>query len=202
MTDNITGGAASPIQQRLAQELLDKGFSDFRFVRVPPEYYDCPLPFRQQCLQAASVDHLCKSIIMENTKAHPSVKGWEDHNNSRYYVVIVQYTARLNADKLKNHIHRLNGGKIGKQYFNMRLCPEDVSDELSGYEHNAVSPIGIKTPLPIIMSHEIANLKPDFFWIGAGEVDLKVGMSAAEFIEGYKPMVLDCTYEGIREDNP
>lgn len=65
----------------------------------------------------------------------------------------LQYTARLNADKLKNIIHRLNGGRIGKQYFNMRLCPEDVSDKLSGYEHNAVSPIGIKAPLPVILSH-------------------------------------------------
>ncbi|WIA13609.1 hypothetical protein OEZ85_007174 [Tetradesmus obliquus] len=186
---------ASPIQARLAQELFDKGFSDFRFVRVPGDYYDRPLEWRQACLAAASTDHLCKSIIMENTKAHPSVKGWEDPNNSKYYVVIVQYTARLNADKLKNIIHRLNGGRIGKQYFNMRLCPEDVSDELSGYEHNAVSPIGIKAPLPVILSHRIAQLQPDFFFIGAGEVDLKVGLPAAEFIEKYTPMVLDCTYD-------
>jgi len=106
----------------------------------------------------------------------------------------LQYTARLNADKLKSHIHRLNQGKLGKQFFNMRLCPEDVSDQLSGYEHNAVSPIGIKTPLPVIMSHQIAKLQPDFFFLGAGEVDLKVGFSAAEFVEKYKPMVLDCTY--------
>jgi hypothetical protein len=32
---------------------------------------------------------------MENTKAHPSVKGWEDPNNSKYYVVIVQVRWRL-----------------------------------------------------------------------------------------------------------
>jgi hypothetical protein len=230
-------------------------------VRVPSDYYDQPLEFRRACLQASSTDHLCKSIIMENTRAHPSVQGWEDPNNSKYYVVIVQvggrgwgarsipvpavccavrwlawacvppdttasvcpvaaapadatpctstnqqpyclppllphvqYTARLNADKLKNHIHKLNQGRVGKQYFNMRLCPEDVSDSLSGYEHNAVSPIGIKTPLPIILSHEITKLQPDFFFLGAGEVDLKVGFSAAEFVEQYKPMVVDCTY--------
>jgi prolyl-tRNA editing enzyme YbaK/EbsC (Cys-tRNA(Pro) deacylase) len=106
----------------------------------------------------------------------------------------VQYTARLNADKLKNYIHRLSHGKFGKQYYNMRLCPEDVSDSLSGYEHNAVSPIGIKTPLPIIMSHKLAQLHPGFFFLGAGEVDLKVGFSAAEFVDKYNPMVVDCTY--------
>ncbi len=61
-----------------------------RFVCVPEDYYDQPLEFRRDCLAAASVDHLCKSIIMENTKAHPSVKGWEDPLNSKYYVVILQ----------------------------------------------------------------------------------------------------------------
>jgi len=61
-----------------------------RFVRVPGEYYDQPLEFRRSCLKAASTDHLCKSIIMENTKAHPSVDGWSDPNNSKYYVVILQ----------------------------------------------------------------------------------------------------------------
>lgn len=59
-------------------------------MRVPGDYYDQPLEFRRDCLQAATVDHLCKSIIMENTKAHPSVQGWDNPNNSKYYVVIVQ----------------------------------------------------------------------------------------------------------------
>ena len=42
---------------------------------------------------------------------------------------------------------------LAHQYFNMRLAPEDVSDSLSGFQHNAVSPVGMKTPLPIIISH-------------------------------------------------
>lgn len=44
----------------------------------PPPYPHC------------SIFHLCKTIIMENTKAHPSVQGWEDPHNSKYYLVIVQ----------------------------------------------------------------------------------------------------------------
>jgi len=81
----------------------------------------------------------------------------------------------------------------------MRLCPESVSDELSGFEHNAVSPIGIKTQMPIIMSHRIPQLRPDEFWLGAGEVDLKVGLSVAEFVSVYKPCIVDCTYDdGIK----
>jgi len=133
-------------------------------------------------------------MIMENTRAHPSVDGWSNPLNSKYYVVIVQYTARLHAEKLKTFIHRLSQGQVGKQYYNMRLAPEDVSDELSGYSHNAVTPLGIKTPLPIILSHRIAELQPSFFFLGAGEVDLKVGMPSEEFIQQYKPFVADCTY--------
>lgn len=32
-------------------------------------------------------------------------------------------------------------------------------------------------------------------WIGAGETDLKVGFYVQNFIEAYKPMVVDCTYD-------
>lgn len=108
--------------------------------------------------------------------------------------LVVQYTARLHAEKLKNHIHKLNEGKLGKQHFNMRLCPSDISDDLSGYEHNAVTPIAIKTQLPIIISHEILKLQPDFLFLGAGEVDLKVGFPVKEFVDKYQPMIVDCTY--------
>ncbi|GIL82865.1 hypothetical protein Vretifemale_11767 [Volvox reticuliferus] len=81
---------ASPTQQRLERELINRGFSSFRFVRVPTEYYDLSLELRRDCLGAASVNHLCKSIVMENTRAHESVTGWDDPRNSKYYCVIVQ----------------------------------------------------------------------------------------------------------------
>lgn len=185
---------ASPVQKRLTAELVEKGFTQFKFVRVPADYYDRPLEYRQECLAAHSIEHLCKSIIMENTKAHPSVDGWADPLNSKYYVVIVQYTARLQSDNLAKFIHKLNDGKVGRQYFNMRLAPEDVSDELSGFTHNAVTPVGIRTQLPIIISDKITQLQPEFFWLGGGEVDLKLGLKVSEFLREYKPFVASCTY--------
>jgi hypothetical protein len=36
-----------------------------RLVRVPSGYYDLPIEERQAILGAASIDHLCKSILME-----------------------------------------------------------------------------------------------------------------------------------------
>lgn len=107
-----------------------------------------------------------------------------------------QYTARLHSDKLKNYVHTdLNKGAHGKAFFNMRLAPEDVSDALSGFVHNAVTPVSIASPLPIIMSHRIASLQPGFFYLGGGEVDLKLGLPVAEFVEKYKPFIADCTYD-------
>lgn len=45
---------------------------------------------------------------MENTRAHPSVgDSWADPNNSRYYVVIVQYTGVMRPCVLV--------GNMGKQ---------------------------------------------------------------------------------------
>ncbi|KAL6753122.1 YbaK/aminoacyl-tRNA synthetase-associated domain-containing protein [Haematococcus lacustris] len=140
---------------------------------------------------------------MQNTRLHPaagdaadplSPVNWANPANSRYYTVVVQYTARLNTEKLHSYLHKLNGGKVGKQFFNLRLAPEEVNDALSGYTHNAVTPVGMACSLPLILSHRIAELQPGVFFLGAGEVDLKVGLSVTQFMQAYKPMVADITY--------
>ena len=50
------------------------------------------LEFRRKCLEAESVQHLCKSIVMENTKLSEPVAGV-----SKYYCVIVQVTPSLST---------------------------------------------------------------------------------------------------------
>lgn len=57
---------------------------------VPVVHLLQPLEYRMACVGAASINHLCKSIIFENTRAHPSVDGWKDPLNSKFYVVVVQ----------------------------------------------------------------------------------------------------------------
>lgn len=32
-----------------------------------------------------------------------------------------------------------------------------------------------------------------FFWLGAGEVDLKLGVDTQEFISGVRPYIMPCT---------
>ncbi|XP_043716072.1 uncharacterized protein LOC122664358 [Telopea speciosissima] len=178
---------------RLSAILRAKGVDDFVFKRAPSDYYDRPIEARREILGAASIHHLCKSIVLVNTQAHASVTDCSDRNNSKYYLVVVQYTARFNAEAVKNFLYSLNNGKIPKKKFNMRLAPEDQSAKLTGYEHNAVTCIGMNTTIPVILDEAIVKLNPDFFWLGGGEVELKLGIRTSQFINVIKPFIVSCS---------
>ncbi|KAG9452362.1 hypothetical protein H6P81_005266 [Aristolochia fimbriata] len=191
VSDNVCDGEST--ESRLSVILKAGGLREFLFRRVPSDYYDKPLEYRRDCLGASSIDHLCKSIVMVNTQAHASVTDCSDRNNSKYYVVVIQYTARLNAENVKNFLYSLNNGNIPKKRFNMRLAPEEESAKLTGYEHNGVTCIGMNTDIPVILDEAITKLDPDFFWLGGGEVDLKLGIHTSEFINFTKPFVVNCS---------
>ncbi len=84
---------ASPVQARLEAELLERGLTAHRFVRAPPEYYDRPLEFRQAVVGAVSTHHLCKTIVMENTRVEADTPGV-----TKYYMVVVQASSRHHFD--------------------------------------------------------------------------------------------------------
>jgi hypothetical protein len=75
---------------RLSSILQTNGVSDFSFKRVASNYYDWSLEARRDALNAASIHHLCKSIVLVNTQAPSNVVDCSDRNNSKYYVVVVQ----------------------------------------------------------------------------------------------------------------
>ena len=106
---------------------------------------------------------------------------------------MLQYDAKLHGEKVKRFLQKADG-KLGKQYFRPRQARPEVSEELSGYESGSVTPVGLKTQLPLILSHKIDQLQPDFFWMGGGEQLLKLGMSVTDFKRAYTPHVVDCTY--------
>lgn len=184
---------ASTTEGRLSAILRAKGAKDFIFKRVPSDYYNWSLEARRDVLDAASVDHLCKSIVLVNTQAATNVTDCSDPNNSKYYVVVVQYSARFNAETVKNFLYTLNNGKIPKKKFNMRLAPEEISAKLTGYVHNGVTCLGMKTDIPVILDEAITKLNPDFFWLGGGEIDLKLGIRTSEFINAVKPFIVNCS---------
>lgn len=104
---------ASPTQLRLHAELTTRGVRH-RFVHAPHNYYSRNLLYRKyetahtiipptstvyrDVLGAASVFHLCKSIVFENTKAPPDVVDCSNPRNSKYYLVITQYAYKLVCD--------------------------------------------------------------------------------------------------------
>ncbi|CAN4077234.1 unnamed protein product [Withania somnifera] len=185
--------AVSTTEDRLSSILHGNGVREFRFKRVASDYYDWPLEARRDVLGAASIHHLCKSIVLVNTQAPSDITDCSDRNNSKYYVVVVQYTARFNAETVKNFLYTLNDGKIAKKKFNMRLAPEETSIKLTGFEHNGVTCVGMKTDIPVILDKAITKLNPDFFWLGGGEIDLKLGMRTSEFIKFAKPFIVNCS---------
>ena len=118
------------------------------FVITRSVYLKCPV----QCL--------CKSVILEN-KAWNGEEG--DPCNSRYgvyfwdelcsyYLVIVQYVSKLDTELLRGLVRDLRPKEqqLSKKKFNFQLADEATSFELSGYSHNAVTPVGMRHPVPVI----------------------------------------------------
>lgn len=193
LSSSATADDSATTEGRLSAILHANAVHDFSFKRVPSDYYDWTLESRRDVLGAASIHHLCKSIVLVNTQAPSDVTDCSNRNYSKYYVVVVQYTARFNAETVKNFLYTLNNGMISKKKFNMRLAPEETSAQLTGYGHNGVTCIGMKTDIPVILDEAIVKLNPEFFWLGGGEVDLKLGIRTSEFMKYVKPFVINCS---------
>ncbi|KAJ8901177.1 hypothetical protein NDN08_007027 [Rhodosorus marinus] len=174
---------------------LSRGLSSSVFVRVGADYYDRDLDYRRHCLSAVSVEHLCKSIVMEN-KQYSSELGFpeDDLRYNRYYMVVLQYTRRLNPQNVLRYVRDvLNSGRgISSKHYNFRLA-DDV-EKLTGFTHNSVTPLGSKTSIPILLSDNILNLKPAHFWLGAGETDLKWCIDIDQFRQSFNPHIATVTF--------
>nr|XP_033513278.1 uncharacterized protein LOC104101050 isoform X4 [Nicotiana tomentosiformis] len=120
-SQNLSLSTSTTTEDRLSGILRANGVVDFSFKRVPSDYYDLPLEARRDIVSASSIQHLCKSIVLVNTQAASNITDCSDRNNSKYYVVVVQYAARFNAEAVKNFLYNLNDGKIAKKKFNWNV---------------------------------------------------------------------------------
>jgi len=120
---------------------------------------------------------------------------------------MVQYIAKINTEKLNKEIKNYQNAnaqeKAGKQHFHYRLVDDKESAELTGYEHNGVVPVLMKTKyslsysrMPIVFSDQIQKLTPQFFWMGAGHPWIKMRISFTDFKRTYNDLHLtaDITY--------
>jgi prolyl-tRNA editing enzyme YbaK/EbsC (Cys-tRNA(Pro) deacylase) len=65
----------------------------------------------------------------------------------------------------------------------MRVTSPETALELTGYSPGGITPIGMKTNVPIYITKNISSLEPNVMYLGAGHVDWKVGVSIKEFCE-------------------
>ena len=162
--------------------------------RTPGDYYEWTLAKRREFLQAPSTFYLCKTIVMENSaySEEYSAEPWY----FRYVAVIIQYEDKLNAEKVMKFMKQLQNdhvskAKVSKKHFHFRLADEGEAQRLTGYGYNATTPFLMKSAMPIILTARVTELQPAYFWMGGGEVELKLGMSVQEFVQVTKAYVAD-----------
>ncbi|KAI0567256.1 YbaK/aminoacyl-tRNA synthetase-associated protein [Gracilaria domingensis] len=171
---------------------LAAGFRDIRLVRCPDPYYSWTLEKRRAYLHAPAIPHLTKSIVMENTR-HEGDSDPSHPTTSRYLCCIVPYNAKIDSDKLRATIRSmfpdLGLSAPSIRAFNYRLGEDCIG--VTGYVPNGVTPLGLLTPMPVVVAKQIADLSPEEFWLGAGEVSLKWRVRIPEFFNVFNPFVID-----------
>ena len=75
------------VTKRIKQECIQLKFNYAIFKQVPTDYYDRSLEERMNLLGAPTVDHLCKSLIMENTRFQGD-DYFGDRNNCKYDLLL------------------------------------------------------------------------------------------------------------------
>lgn len=45
----------------------------------------------------------------------------------------------------------------------------------------------------VILDEAIVKLSPDYFWLGGGEIYLKMGIRTSEFIQFVNPFIFSCS---------
>lgn len=147
---------------------LALGFRHILFVTCPADYYDRCLEDRRSFLCAPSRQHLCKSVVLSN-----SAGG--------FVCCVIAYGRCVDSSAL--------GRLFGSPF---RIADDCLG--VTGYEPNAVTPIGLKTSMPIVLDQAVARLDPPFFWLGGGQVSLKLQVRVDEFCQVFQPVIANISY--------
>ncbi|EGG15223.1 hypothetical protein DFA_10053 [Cavenderia fasciculata] len=190
----------TPIQKRIDDYATNISLKH-EMARVPKTYYSWTLEKRAAYLKAPSIHNLCKSIIVENINCVN--QNTDDPFNSRFYCIIIQYTTKLQNQKILKFVKGLStdNSSLSKANYRFTMAQSEDSNRLTGFEYNAVCPIGTAVPIPIIISNKILELPNPIVWLGGGEVDLKLVVDINDFKQstelntGTKVFVADVVYD-------
>ena len=178
---------SSPTLERVERAIGELGLSSAKLWRVRGDYYEQPLAWRRDVLGASSVRQLCKSMLMENTRL--SADEAAAAGRLKYVMVVVQYCGlKLQQEKVTEAVRKMEGSRAAsRKQYSMRMVDQEVSDTLSGYAHNAVTPVGMSTPVPLICDAPIRFLPRGQLWLGGGEPDVKLRLDVDEMRAKLKP---------------
>ncbi|CAM9743805.1 unnamed protein product, partial [Discosporangium mesarthrocarpum] len=108
-----------------------------------------------------------------------------DPLNSKYYMVVVQYTARLVASKLTNTVMNLKpqDQRLPRGKFSLQVALEETGLKLTGFPHNGVCPLGsVAEGVPVVISEALLSLRPASVWMGGGHPLLKLMLSVQDLV--------------------
>ncbi len=93
---------------------------------------------------------------------------------------------------MRNFVHSLRPAatRLSKNSFNFQLASEELSFELSGFGHNAISPYGMKVSnIPVIVCSRCLEVTPALLYLGGGKVDVKVLVSVNDILRSLNAYV-------------
>ena len=179
---------------KLSEYFTKKGINSFIIVETPEDYYSMTLDQRK-VIVGCNKEALCKSVILENTLFDENVKC---PIYQRYYLTIVQYVSEFNAEKiaklLRSYIADQYNIKLTKKQVHFRVAKKEVAYEMTGFSFNSIGPYLMKSEdLLIIFPSELYNIYPQYFYLGGGELELKVGVCIDDFMRlfGKQTLVID-----------
>lgn len=166
-------------ERRVVHASGELGLSNIGLIRVKAGYYDRSLVERAVELGAVGIHSLCKSLLYKNT-----IRSDDAPKTSQvpeYFLIIVQYSHKLNEDKLAVLLNKQCGRarNMARKVVDLRFATDQESKEVTGYEHNAVAPIGLRKQksVAIVVAEEIYRLCPLEIFLGGGEVNTKLRIS-------------------------
>lgn len=146
---------------------------------VPSDVYykKWNLEDRQLFLKAPSIHCLCKSMLME-------------YLPSKYVLCIVQYTASLDTKAISSAIRQhvfTEEQKKNLTKLSIQMASSDDNAKVTGYIHNAVTPIGMtcQADIPILLSSSLLLLDEigGRMYVGGGHPFCKLSVSITEFVQ-------------------
>ena len=115
----------------------------------------------------------------------------------------------MNVNYLRTFVHelRIESERLAKKKFQFQLAPSAISEQLTGFSHNSVSPFGLRSPIPVIVCSRCLSVTAPskVIFLGGGDVHVKLALPVNDLIRGCNAMVGDISdlrdSDGIVDDS-